>query len=494
VGGTSVALESLDHAAAALLRASADGAEVAGRVAAAAADPVLVATSLLSPVTAARVEGALAACLAPHRLTREVVGLAALATAVRAATCAYRAAEEGVAASVETAQDALMLGVGAQWPSIALAVAGLEVAGVDQAAALDRAVFLAPWTAELAGGAEGLVLGAALNPVSVVPFATATAVDAATGGRSAPLGRGGMLADYEDGVRVLAMAGSGIGLLSEPSEVRVVPRAVPRAGARAPRSLADLTRDQRNLSDGEDYPGHVRVVEVPQPGGGSAWLVEVSGTQAWGPRAGGNPFDLTSDVRLMAQQPSALTAAAARALDLAQADAVACRVTGVAPRVVADEPVLLVGHSLGGIAASALAASPAFTAGHRVTHVVTMGSPVSRATLAPSVEVLSLEHHQDPVPRLDGQPNPDSRHWVTVTRDLADDPGARSAAAAHDGAEYTRTAALVDASSDASVVRWRESARPFFAGDRSGAPVIRDYLIERVGPSDPAPGVAQSEP
>jgi hypothetical protein len=141
-----------------------------------------------------------------------------------------------------------------------------------------------------------------------------------------------------------------------------------------------------------------------------------------------------------------------------------------------------------------MAASPTFTARHRVTHVVTMGSPVSRAALGPSVEVLSLEHHQDAVPRLDGQPNPDRLHWVTVTRDLADDPGARTAAAAHDSGEYVETAALADASADPSVARWRESARPFFAADRSGAPVIRDYRIERVAPSDTAPGVAQSEP
>ena len=30
--------------------------------------------------------------------------------------------------------------------------------------------------------------------------------------------------------------------------------------------------------------------------GGSAWVVVVPGTQPWSPRAGGNPFDLTSDV------------------------------------------------------------------------------------------------------------------------------------------------------------------------------------------------------
>lgn len=473
VGGTTVRLASLDRAAATLLHGVGEVAAVLARVTAVSSHPALVATSVLSPVTGVRVQAVLAALVAPVGLPAAAAGLAGLAAAVRAATGAYRAAEACVSASLEVAQDAVMGAVGAQWPGVAVAAARVQAAGVDQGAALDRAVFVAPWVADLAGGVEGLVLGMALNPVTTVPFVTAAAVDAGHRQAGGPVPGDGPFDSYEDGLRVLGLAASGVGLLSESAQVRVTPRQAPRPGAAAPVSLADLARDQQNLSDAADYPGHVRVVEVPQQAGGAAWVVEVSGTQGWDPRAGDNPFDLTSDLRLMAGSTSALTAGVARALALAQADAHA------QGRVVGNEPVMLVGHSLGGIAASALAASPAFTRRHHVTHVVTMGSPVGRATVPPSVAVLSLEHDQDAVPRLEGQPNPDRRSWVTVTRDLSHDPTARTASAAHATSEYVETAALVDCTPDPSVAAWRDSGRPFFVADAVGSPVIRDYRIER---------------
>ena len=480
MGGTTVRLASLDRAAATLLHGVADVAAVLARVAAVSSHPALVATSVLSPVTGLRVQAVLAGLVAPVGLPGAAAGLAALAAAIRAATGAYRAAEECVSASLEVAQDAVMLVVGAQLPGVALGASRLQAAGVDQGAVLDRAVFVAPWVADLAGGAEGLVLGVALNPVTAVPFVTAAALDTVRRQAERPAPGDGPFESYEDGLRVLGLAASGVGMLSESPQVRVTPRQAPRPGAAAPRSLADLARDQQNLSDAADYPGHVRVVEVPQQGGGAAWVVEVSGTQVWDPRADGNPFDLTSDLRLMAGSTTALTAGVARALDLAQT---AAQAQG---RVVGDEPVMLVGHSLGGIAASALAASPAFARRHHVTHLVTMGSPVGRAMVAPSVEVLSLEHDQDAVPRLEGQPNPDRRAWVTVTRDLSHDPTARTAGAAHATSEYVETAALVDSSPDPSVAAWRDSGRPFFVADAVASPVIRDFLIEReVGSRNP---------
>ena len=98
---------------------------------------------------------------------------------------------------------------------------------------------------------------------------------------------------------------------------------------------------------------------------------------------------------------------------------------------------MLVGHSLGGIAAAGLASSPRFTQAHQVTHVVTMGSPVGRMPVPAGIEVLSLEHTQDAVPRLDGQPNPDRATWVTVSRDL-DGAGVDRASQAHDTALLRR--------------------------------------------------------
>ena len=216
-------------------------------------------------------------------------------------------------------------------------------------------------------------------------------------------------------MRSLADSAALWGLLDDHGRARVRAEPSPRPGARAPRSLRDLAADQRNVGDGEHYAGHIRVIEVPQQSG-SVWVVEISGTQDWGPRAGETPFDLTTDVRSMAQQATVLADGVEQAL--AQAQAASDDAGGDGPSAGgATAPVMLVGHSLGGIAAAGLASSPVFTARHQVTHVVTLGAPVGRMPVPPDTQVLSLEHTRDAVPRLDGQPNPDRATWVTVTRD-----------------------------------------------------------------------------
>jgi hypothetical protein len=179
-------------------------------------------------------------------------------------------------------------------------------------------------------------------------------------------------------------------------------RAVPPAWSEGSfPGVADVVAAGRGL-DG----GRVRVVEVDAPDGGSAWVVVVPGTQEWGPRAGANPFDLTTDVR--AVTGAATVAAAGVTAALARARSAS------RGRAAADDPVLLVGHSQGGILAAALASDPAFTAHARVTHVVTTGAPVGLFPVPEAVRVLSVEHVDDPVPRLDLSPNPARPTWLTV--------------------------------------------------------------------------------
>lgn len=152
--------------------------------------------------------------------------------------------------------------------------------------------------------------------------------------------------------------------------------------------------------------GRVRVVEVARGDGGSAWVVVVPGTQEWSPRPGSNPFDLTSDVRAVTGGATLASAGVAAALDVARGRA--------GGRSTAADPVVLVGHSQGGILAAALASDAVFTSRHRVTHVVTSGAPVGLFPVPPTTRVLSVERGDDPVPRLDLTPNPDRPSWVTV--------------------------------------------------------------------------------
>jgi hypothetical protein len=109
------------------------------------------------------------------------------------------------------------------------------------------------------------------------------------------------------------------------------------------------------------------------------------------------------------------------------------------------EPVLLVGHSLGGMEAASLLAHGS---GFDVTHVVTAGSPIAGVHDYPAgSHVLSLENRGDVVPLLDGHDNPDSRAQVTVTFDDHE----TSVAGNHDLGHYVDGAAAVDASCDPSI-------------------------------------------
>ena len=130
-------------------------------------------------------------------------------------------------------------------------------------------------------------------------------------------------------------------------------------------------------------------------------------------RAGRNPFDLTTDVRAVTGEATVAAAGVVAAVDLARSRSW---------RSAADDPVLLVGHSQGGILAAALADDPGFVRRHRVTHVVTSGAPVGVFPVPEAVRVLSVQHADDPVHRLDLTPNPARSSWVTVRAPAAGPP------------------------------------------------------------------------
>ena len=178
-----------------------------------------------------------------------------------------------------------------------------------------------------------------------------------------------------------------------------------------PTLVVDPDRGFRHAADlvaaGEGLDGGlVRVVEVARGDGGSAWVVVVPGTQVWSPQPGANPFDVTTDVRAVIGDTTLAAAGVGAALAVARSRAGA--------RSTARDPVVLVGHSQGGILAAALASDPGFTRRNRVTHVVTSASPVALFPVPPTTRVLSVERGDDPVPRLDLTPNPDRSSWVTV--------------------------------------------------------------------------------
>jgi hypothetical protein len=210
---------------------------------------------------------------------------------------------------------------------------------------------------------------------------------------------------------------------------------------------------------------HVEHVDGPL---GRRWLVYIPGTAAWSPTPGETPFDLSADVRLISHHRSAAMVGIAEAL------------RSLGARV--GEPVLLAGHSQGGLIAAGLASDPRFRRQFTVTHVLTAGAPIGSMSIPAQVQVLSIEHRDDPVPRLEGQQNPDRTNWTTV-----------SAWSAHGGSPHTlghyeQTAVKVDASNNDSVQAWKRSAAGFFDMPRHSSQVPAassctawDVELSRVG-------------
>ncbi|MDQ0692339.1 hypothetical protein [Arthrobacter sp. W4I7] len=148
----------------------------------------------------------------------------------------------------------------------------------------------------------------------------------------------------------------------------------------------------------------VRITTVEKPGEPPAYIVSIPGTTRWLPDGAANSTDLTGNLELAGGNLS--TAAEAVRLAMEQA------------AIPEGAPVMLSGHSQGGMIAAALASDGSFTDRFNVTNLVTFGSPVDSTPIPPSIDVLALQHAGDPVPKVDLA---DSTAWpggiVTATRD-----------------------------------------------------------------------------
>ena len=210
-------------------------------------------------------------------------------------------------------------------------------------------------------------------------------------------------------------------------------------GDEPPGDLAGLVRhlaETNDLSPAGDPAGQgtIEVQTLHLPDGSVRHIVYLPGTDDMGT----TPMSQDADVRDMATN---LHLIAGQDTTYAAGIEQAMTEAGIG----ADDPVLLVGHSQGGMEAAALLAHGS---GFHVTHVVTAGSPIAGVHDYPvGTHVLSLENRGDVVPLLDGADNPDTRQHVTVRFDDHE----TSVAANHALTHYTRGAEAVDASADPSI-------------------------------------------
>jgi len=408
-----------------------------------AGDGDLLASAALAPATFARAEAALVASVwGGDGLVADAVRWEADALAVRATATGLDVTDAVAAAGVGV----LAHHVGRAAAPVLVAVAPTVAAGlaVGHLTGLTERLGALPALQGAVVGRPGLV-----EPLVVT---LAGSVDALTG-RAPPLGPGLLGPGLLVAPSTPDPVGSA-GVLAAPYGPDRPPRVARRSDldgpVAPPRGVGDLLDDLGAVaarSDDADGSGTVAVDTLVGADGGRRHVVHLPGTDdmrtpPWG--QDGDVRDLGTNLRLMAREPTAYGAGVLEAM----------RQAGVRP----GEPVLLTGHSQGGMQAVALAAddSP-----YDVRQVVTAGSPTAQVpTLDDDVSVLALENRGDVVPLLDGAPNPDTPHRVTVTFDapVADgdvaDLGER-----HRLGHYREAGDAVDGSADPSLVAQREQMR-----------------------------------
>ena len=392
--------------------------EAARRDSLEAVDGDLLASAVLSPVTFAEAESEiLAATYGPRGLVSRAVLVEAHAFAFTAVVDLYRTADVAQRAAYEALGYGLGVTVGLQLLPVTLTagVARIVVAQVDPglAARLDHGVVALleanPEVVQaVANGSGGVLDGLGLHPVSG-PFLRALGIEGphlTTGSAAADLGD--LLFADRSGTAV------------------PVDHAVQYA---APRGLADLVGDLATTAGAGE--GAVTLQRLSGEGG-DRWVVHLPGTDAFADL--GSVRDMGTNLRLVAGDDTAYGQAVEQAMATA----------GVRP----TDPVLLVGHSQGGMQAAALAGDPDFA--YSVTHVVTAGAPVATTDVPDHVGVVSLENAADLVPSLDGEPNRDAASHTTVHADVR--TGSLGAGTGNHGlALYAAVARAADASADPSV-------------------------------------------
>ena len=443
-GGLDAEYADLLDTAAALQSAAAELSTIAWSTDQVLTDGSLLASSLLDPAGVAAVEAAvLAAVAGPHGLLRAAGQLEVTSLHLRTAVLAYRAADE--------------LGSGLhqirQWVGVAEVAVGAPLVILASRSSV-TAPAVEPFTADhgaryltehpglvedVAGGAPTLLQG-----VVGIAAGPAPGLHLGEGNPGHPL----FGHSLEQAAALLAS-------LYPPGSAVVVGRGSDRQAPAVPASVVDLMAglEHRDARAAGDAQGEIDVRRLTRTGPdgqvSTSWIVDLPGTKSWDvdPSHRTHLNDLATNLTTMAGVPSARVDGLTEAL----------RQAGVGR----DEPVMLVGHSQGGLVAMRAAETYAHDGSFRVTHVVTAGSPTARMPVPASVSVLALENRYDLVPRLDGEPAPPEANRVTVVFDAQSHDIGRNHSLS---TTYLTGARLVDRDrGDPSLTAWRDGASAFFA-------------------------------
>ena len=221
-----------------------------------------------------------------------------------------------------------------------------------------------------------------------------------------------------------------------------------RLAATPPRRLSDII-GELGARDADPRHGAIDVRILTLPDGTRRVIVDITGTKSWTPLPTADITSLTTNGRALVGEPTAYE----------QGVLAAMRHAGVRR----TDPVMLVGHSEGGMVAVEAARAATTTGAFTVTHVVTAGAPIGLTVgaLARSVQVLALESTRDVVPHLDGAANPDEQNVTTVSGAYGDGTIVGDHAVKR---SYLPLAEAAQASNNASIRAFLRSARDYFRG------------------------------
>jgi hypothetical protein len=170
------------------------------------------------------------------------------------------------------------------------------------------------------------------------------------------------------------------------------------------------------------------------------FAVYIAGTADFEPHVSKNPWDMTSNLQALS--------------DVAISDSeAAVRQAMFQAGIDSATPVVLVGHSQGGLIASRIAASGDFN----VTDAVVAGSPSHRVSIPDRVRVTAFEHNEDVIPALSGPVLSGVTAGALMVRQRAPELGPSVNLPAHDLRGYVATAREADASADPVVSARRQA-------------------------------------
>jgi hypothetical protein len=470
-GGVTANYDDIESLAGLYSQAAGTVAEVAVDVAGIAASGTLLESAILSPGSYAEVMVLFAELgFGPSGLTASGLELEGMSLRLTEAVLAYRLADDAMTELITGGEYLGGFVLGVSLPLIALPVGGL-VLGVEAVGDLpgfiddllagradlssfpsrvlsstseDATAFLLahPGAAQtLIGGSAGLETG--MEAWVPIPF-------------RGMLPFGGVPRDYPEALQSLA------GFFRDGTPV-VGPGGAQQLGDDvAPGSVSDLFAgvDSRQNRTGGAVSGEIGVERLVDPGGTVRYVVQLPGTESWAVNPGSTARDLSTNLHTMAGGSTVYM----RGIEEAMAHA----------HIPADAPVMLVGHSQGGMSAAALAADPEFRQRFNVTQVVTAGAPIARFDVPPTVQVLAVENSHDLVPQLDGADNPDRPNVTTMT--FSQNLG--SVGLNHSlGDTYEVAAGSLPDSGDPSYGAWRATAQGFLDPDNRAT--TSTYAITR---------------